>query len=476
MAISALNSVAVKETEVQQEGHKKTQKNKMKSLYSIKESNKAEMKSLASIIESKKTKPKTILAYRLMENMGKDEFGKSLNEVNEDNVIKTLENYEILAKSVNNSKVKTLTDAIFNEFFISTKNQKKYVNYIQGLLASKCEKLGVDNTEINKAWQNELDEVTSGVLPHLGFIDTKNLNFFTKEYITRIKIRERLLKDNEEKYKQVGGNTKPNPKELSELNEIIKTYNVDTKDTLGDGKINNEIRQTNGTCWAAAAINAMAAKPEIREKLNSFLLKKDGITSVYLGKPDKIYSFTEDEIMADTYKAIGTVGDGDVNAILMAAQKYIEENPEEGGEQKNVRGGNKVEKMYEIITGLKPVVKSRNMDFEDYPPNTLIKDDGISIKSTNELKKILQQKNNYAYSIGFSGAAVNNEKRNKANVVKDGKITNEKIKLYGAHSYAVTSGDDKNMYLKDSNYPNMQLVLPKEYIFYTDSYALYKYR
>lgn len=136
----------------------------------------------------------------------------------------------------------------------------------------------------------------------------------------------------------------------------------------GNGKFDKPAAQKTGNCWLLSGINALVATDFGKEFLERNILKDEekNLFAVHLKeaenkklprpKGDGIFVFTEKEVLDAQHGENGLAsGDGDVAALALAVEKYLEiandGNLDESKE--NFSDGNSVFKFFEIITGEK---------------------------------------------------------------------------------------------------------------------------
>lgn len=395
-------------------------------------------------------------------------FGTHIKQINEDNVVEVLENYKKLSKAgFGAENEETLIESIFEEFGLPLKTRKNYVSHIYKMLDKKSQKSELESNVISFESKKELNKVTQGFLPHIGVVDNKNLNFFLEQYSARLGIRKKLLAGHNEK-KSITPNTAPDEKYLRRLKQILKQYGLNTNDALGNGKIDNAFEQLKNSCWAVSVINAFGANKETQEYLNSLIMKKNGITSVYLPEADKVYSYTENEILNATRKSIGALGDGDVTAFLMAVDEYLKES---GSDTiKDVRKRNHMDRMFEILTGHKN--KTWHLSLKALQAGDITYKDGVWIHFKEEL---LTKNPNTLAVISF-------DKNSLALNPVNGLLLDTKnkpirqVKLKSQHSYSIERSDENYVYLKDTNNPNGLLRIPHSLLDCAEGTVVYKYR
>jgi len=415
-----------------------------------------------------KTSPKNI-AQSLFDDIsglgtGK-EFQQHLEKLNKDNVIEVLEQYKKISAA--NGDEENLIEAIYSETWLSRSTPKKYTQMIFDRLEEKSNELGIDNSVLKKKFQAELNSLSSQVKTNFGWADSTNLEFFADEMSKRIGFKTKLNAAHDIKARGCAGNTAPNSYEFERIKGIVGTHEVSVSDILGNGKLDNVIKQVNPNCWALAGLNTLTRNDELKEAVNNLIYKKDGITSVYIPEADKVYSFTEKEILDGTKKAY-CIGDGDAVAVLMATDKYFKSLGDE--DYKDSRGGSlTIGRMLEVMTGLSDANPFSKVD--DIQPQSIVSTEKIFSKGVAKFIQKLQNGEPYAGIFCF----VDGVKAEKVSINETDKEP-EALRLSGFHAYTIYSADENYVYLNDTNYPDSYIRIPHKSLRYTLDAAIYRYR
>ena len=392
-------------------------------------------------------------------------FESNLGKLNKDNIVEVLQQYKAISAS--QDKEESLIGAIYNEMWFSRSTPKHYVDMIFKQLELKSEELRIDNNVLKEKQQAELASLSDSIKVNFGFANSSALELFADEMVKRIGIKEKLISANECKFNESSGNISADAGKYNYVKNAIVSHGVSTSDILGNGKIDNKIKQVNPNCWAIAGINAFLANKELNELLNSLVMKKDGITSVYIPEADEVYSFTEKEIVEGTKRAY-CIGDGDAVALLMAVDEHFKTNRD--GIYTDSRDGSlTVGKMLEILTGLPS--DDKLIRFEDMQPQHLYSGNDISTYAVNQFISKISQGEPYAGVFCFYGGV----KAERVSIDDENKKFGD-ISLSSHHVYTIQYADEDYVYLNDSNFSDSYLRIPHSSLQYALDGAIYKYR
>lgn len=393
------------------------------------------------------------------------DFETNLKKLNKDNIVEVLGHYKKISAA--QGKEESLIGAIYNEMWLSRSTPKRYVDMVFKQLELKSDELGIDNKVLKEKQQAELKSLSDSVKVNFGCGDSSKLEFFADEMVKRISIREKLIPANERKFNESYGNIKSDEYAYEYVRGIISTHHVSTSDILGNGKLDNRIKQVNYNCWAIAGLNSFLGNDELKEVVNNLIVKKDGIISVYLPVADEVYSFTEKEIVEGTRKAY-CIGDGDAVAVLMAVDKYFKSIGNEDYTDSRL-GSLTASKMLEILTGLP--ANDKFWRFENLQPQKLYSTKDMATYGVSKFVESIQNGEPYAGVFCFyDGVAA--EKVS----ISDKNEKPEEMKLRSFHAYTIQTADENYVYLKDSNYPNSYLRIPHSSLQYVLDAAIYKYK
>ena len=120
-----------------------------------------------------------------------------------------------------------------------------------------------------------------------------------------------------------------------------------------NGKVDESFKQGNiGDCWLLASINSIAATPKGAKILNDSLkVNDDGSIDVTFKGLNLTYNVSADELKEKKGKY--SIGDIDVRAIEIAAEKYFKEHPDEIGRESvnTIENGGRAAYAYEMFLG-----------------------------------------------------------------------------------------------------------------------------
>lgn len=419
-------------------------------------------------ISSPKVDAKT-LAQSLVNDIsglgtGKD-FLYHIEQLTKENVVDVLSHFKNITAT--QGKEESLLRAIYSEAWFSRSTPKKYAQMIFRQLERLSDDLGIDNTILKEKQNEELNKLSDDWKVNVGKAEPSNVEFFIDEMIKRINIRQKLLAAHSARLKECEGRTFPAKAELKRVNGIVQTWGVSTEDTLGNGKLDNPLQQVNPNCWALAGLNAFCENDEIKESINSMLLKQDGIISFYLAEADKVYSFTEAEILKGTNSAM-VIGDGDAIAIMSAIDSYFKEMGSE--DYTDIReGAFTIGKMFELMVG-KPA-STEQWSVEELKPDELVQTENISARGFETF--VNKATNDKPYSGVFClRKGVEAEKIN----AYDAFAKPDTIELSSRHAYSFYTADENYVYFKDSNYSDSYIRTPHKIAYHVLDAAIYRYR
>lgn len=249
----------------------------------------------------------------------------------------------------------------------------------------------------NKGSQNELSELPSVFLGQSKTeSSSSNLGIFER---TSSKDLQNEINKKYTEIKTTGEKLKPTPDDYNENQLRWKNY-VDKQDSettktnqrtyntfkamlpdKGNGKIDKPAKQIAGNCWLLGNINSLASNEVGLKLLNNNILKDDEkhIIAIHLKEAENnnlpspdgngVYTFTEEEIFNAQNRNSETglaSGDGDIAAYALAIEQYLKET--KGGVlssgEKHFSDGEKVSRMYEILTGKKSNEAGSPIKFE----------------------------------------------------------------------------------------------------------------
>ena len=189
-----------------------------------------------------------------------------------------------------------------------------------------------------------------------------------------------------------------------------------------NGKIDVDFEQGNtGDCWLLAGLIAICEKDECKKALESLIKvdKKTGNVTVTLKGVKKTYTITEEEIRNSNHLS---GGDGDVRALELAYDKYIQEKAYHEDSFEYDINGNSCSYMFEIIFGKSELIKGYNKNDEQWDFNNP----------------------NKFYCIGTSWLDVKDTKVVENIVIKEnGEFENFVV----GHAYALIKSDEEYVYL-----------------------------
>lgn len=394
---------------------------------------------------------------------GKD-FDAHIKDITADNVIDVIRTYD------EKSPKESLVEAIFDEFGLSMHKRLDSVNTIKEALIKRSEILGVNVEVLNKQFEQEFKDATTGALAKVGYVDTEKLDKIIDIYADRIKTMESLDAAARQKYmdencltelKSIEGTQKI----VDEMNNLAREMNAGD-DILGDGKIdlNNKAIQQTGNCWAHAGINALVATPVGKELINNLITKKDGVIAVKIPeaagkglpqpKGDGIYTFSEMDILGQV--AAQSFGDGDVTAIMLAISQYFTETGESANLENNM-DGNKSGRLFELLTGKssKTYATSKVPDGVGF---TLMRGNN---KYYDNLKELLDN-GQVAIQVNFKGGTENRTDIRTELLAQNMQKTDGDALISSGHAYAVTKMDNDYVYMIESNNPDKIIKMKKE--------------
>lgn len=348
----------------------------------------------------------------------------------------------------------TLIKTIAKTPFFNGKQKLTVLRHITGALFERAKSAGASAALLKKDLQKELTESP----------DAERLNCLTEELLMRIEAREKIKKVHLNK---LSAPEKKASKTLKQevINSILYYYSrilgtsSHLKDFLGNGVIGDaKSVQEGGTCWAAAGINALSQSARGREHLSNLIMKKNGITTIYLSEARTVYSFSEEDILKNIrgekynkrYKvhlhATGTtLGDGDTTAFMMAVAKYFKSSGK-GSSKKDIMWGNSPDRIFRLI--------SSHFGYE-----------ATDIKSSNNLTKETYDRFLKEFNSG-EVAAVLTTPENFGEVAARQRLGLrpkwEPKTLSAHHAYSVVGADKRFLYLGDSNSPDIIIKLSKE--------------
>ena len=391
---------------------------------------------------------------------GKD-FDKHINEIKAGNVVDVITSYN------EKSPKESLVEAIFDEIGLDMDKRISSVNVIKEALIKKSQNLGVLVDELNKNFEEEFKDATTGILSRVGYVDTEKLDEIINQYVERITTMEGLDQAARQKYVDDMGFTKINDEIQAIPKDIAEAVGIKSDDLFGDGKIDEASRavQLTGNCWAHADINALVATPAGKELINNLITKKDGVIAVKLpeaankGLPkpngDGIYTFSEFDIVDGNINQ--SIGDGDITAVMLAVSQYFIEIGERSDIDNNM-AGNTPGRMFEILTG---------EEQKSYLSKKIPDGVGVTLMKSNKkyyenLKELLDN-GQVAIEVTFKE---NTSERTDINSellsAVDMQHTYGKSFITERHAYAVTKIDDTHVYLIESNNPDTVIKMPKE--------------
>ena len=375
---------------------------------------------------------------------GKD-ISSHIKEINSSNVMDVLDNYKAMSDKKAFGKGETLFDGILGEN-ISDSDKKRYINHIKDALAQRARDLGGEATSIGETLKNEINYALVEKWP---MQNAKYLNESLDKFNKCISQLEAM-------------NQKSSDVAAEKIAKGEKVTVDDNSDLYGNGKLDGNAMQITGNCWAHAGLNAMRATEKGREILANCIVKKDGVTTVYLAgakklglpKPngDGLYSYSEQELKAGMKNL--SVGDGDYTAVMMALEDYKRQSLSRGGnavslqseEQALTGKGGTVGEVIKIITG-----NDWDREYSGLPTYTDLKD---AFNSGN-------------YSIDFA-VGHGRGKMSYTGTIQNGKFSNTPGVIVGSeeakggHAVAITRMTDDYVYAVESNSPDTTMVIRKD--------------
>ena len=386
-------------------------------------------------------------------------------KITKDNVIEVLENFKKITAS--QGKEQTLLQAIYSEAWVSRSTPKKYAQMIFRQLERKSEELGIDNKILKEKQVEELNKLSDNWQVNFGIADSSKVEFFVDEMIKRINIRNKLLVANSAKVNECNGQTAPAKAELKRVNGIIESYGLNTEDTLGNGKLDNVLQQVNPNCWAIAGLNSVCENDEIKEYMNSMLLKKDGVVSFYLAAADKVYSFTEKEVLDGANKAY-VIGDGDATAVILSIDKYFKESGAKDYTDSR-DGAITVGKIFELLFAKTP--RNEKWTVDNIRPKEFVETKNISAIAFDMFVEKATKDEPLAGIFCFRNG-VNAERISSTDALAEPKA----IKLSYSHAYSFYTADENYVYFKDSNYADSYIRTTRDIAYHVLDAAIYRYR
>jgi len=374
------------------------------------------------------------------------EISGHIKNINSSNVTDVLNNYKSMSDKKAFGKGETLMDGILGEN-ISDSDKKRYINHIKDALVQRANELGGDATSIGETLKNEINYALVSSWP---MQDASALNNAINKFNNRISQLEKM-------------NKKSSDVSADKAARGEQVYAGDGSDKYGNGQLDGNAVQMTGNCWAHAGLNAMRATARGREILANSIVKKDGVTTVYLAgakklglpKPngDGLYSYSEKDLQAGM-KTLSS-GDGDYTAVMMALEDYRRQSTAVDGSAVSLRSetqsltgkGGTVGEVIKIMTGNE--WESQNSGIPTY----------------SDLKSAFDSGNvSIDFAVGhgkgemyYTGTIQNGKvQRNIGAVIGSGEGET------GGHAVAVTGMTDDFVYAVESNKPDTTLVIPRE--------------
>jgi hypothetical protein len=243
-------------------------------------------------------------------------LGKSVKSINSDNVVTVMEEYE------NQNNGKSLLSDIIEERGLATDSRKTYLKHVINAYLAFAKKQGIFIDDLEQKFNNEI----TYQMDKFGFANADYLNTF----ITQLQCR-------------------------------IMALNSDTEIIDPNGEIDEAFSQgRTGDCWLLASIKAISNSPKGLKILNdSIKVNNNGSVTVTLKGVNKTYTITKEELENNIQLSSG---DGDIRALELAVNKYIEE--ERGVNERLDINGNWVCVAFSILVGGKKIDDGLNNYFQ----------------------------------------------------------------------------------------------------------------
>ncbi|MCQ2753598.1 MAG: hypothetical protein MJ231_00955 [bacterium] len=469
----------------------------------------------AHIIDRKEYSPNDI-ATELVDaifKIGTGDLDNAIDKIGNNNIIDVLSLYQEKANKKNSIlgvkyDKETLFEAILDENIPNNKKKEYLTKLMDCLLYS----MPMENEKHNAFKQRFETAIDNALSKHWPNQSSSEIDSIVKEILG---LRKSYSLDcvNEKK-----------DEKTDNLNEEINT-----KDILGNGKLDNPAKQISINCRAHAMINGILATKKGEKYLNS-LIHKDkstGNITVYLpgakeaGLPkpngDGKYTYTENQILNNINKA-GTgqrmgkglgyykskatsIGDGDETALLMAMQDFLIESK-----------GNDIDDSYPVLASFDDEDYTNALfgkEIKNYATSTFeyVREEGIIApesdiayleKEIKDLKEQKQTDETKAKILEYTGMLItlSSDNKKKIEYLKDifesGKffiklgvlggtdLTNvEQIGTNGylvdKHAYAIKSIGEDTITLVESNNPKSLITIGIEDFFNKFMIDIYEY-
>lgn len=224
------------------------------------------------------------------------------------------------------------------------------------------------------------------------------------------------------------------------LKEDMSGQEKETISSPINGKIDLDFKQGNiGDCWLLASLMALKDKPEGQNVLNSLISYDGNNVSVNFKGVNKSYTISAEEIQKDVFVS---QGDGDIRAIELAFDKYLQEMAKNGKESNINIDGNLPSFAMGVILGnskqdVSHVTKNKDKKYVFIKPDYNNYDSLIN--DFNNSQKV--------YTFSFTEEVINFGAKHKFSCINT--RNNQNLPLETGHAYSIVKADDEFIYFRN---------------------------
>jgi len=394
----------------------------------------------------------------------KDTFKEHINSITPDNVTDTISEYQRLSDKHSRIDKESLVEAICDEIGMNHADKSYSVHRITSCLDQKAKSLGMETNILKKDTQEAISKALTSIPSIFRYIKTDKIDEQVDKYMDLIDRGTKMNVAIDAKIKQ---------------GTIERYENTSGYDLLGNGKVDHDARQLAGNCWAHAAVNSYTSSERGQEIINNHVLTRNGVTAVYLTAADNnncgengygIYTYNQDDLLYGAGFKKNTEcsepiqndevheqseGDGDVTAMMMAAEEYrraIGHIQKEGNE--NLMYGGTGDAMYEIIEGKNSKLFGiGNIKGHDTLP------EGIGYTNNSEMA-YSDIREMIANGEGCATVSFKNNEDTDTNTYTQRKAEDSNA-IMTNHAYSIMKMTDDTVYLEESNNPGYTIKISK---------------
>lgn len=342
-----------------------------------------------------------------------NEISQKLENTSADEVISYIDQYKNNITRIldiyQEQKGESLFETIISDFTMSKEDRIKILKHIINLFLNDAKEQGIATEDLLQKFEKEI----SYQMNKFGFANADYLEVFTDQTKRRIRA----------------------PQEKRIIAKDFTVVEIGEAMSKPNGKIDEQFSQgTTGDCWFLASIKAIANSPKGLKILNDSLkVLPNGNVQVTLKGVNKTYIVTKQELENNIQMVNG---DGDVRALEIAVNKYIEE--ERGVQGQLDIQGNTMFVAYNILIGKK------NLSYNTF--NNFVEFTDEKIDSFNTKNKIIT----VAGYISEKNIQVNSTGNNFSSI------------LIPDHAYAVLRSDKDYVYLINPWDSENELQVPRK--------------